>query len=277
MRQIILTIVLFLALVLPCQSQMLQSVVTGKTTVSAHTDYTADVNCMGAWFMNGGFSAGTDNETDRSGESGTLIETGGDIPNSSTTPTSFSGTSRDFEAGESEYLTHANNLSTDITGSALTIVAQIKSENITNGTYQGVVGKYDTNSQKQYVLVLYGNNTDSYVVRAYLSADGSATTVAETDQGYASGTYRCIGVVYNGSAIQIYVDGTTKGSPSAFSSNLHAGSSTFNLGMYLSSGSAANYFDGLMDEVAVFDRALSADEMLEICSYGIDGSNGGND
>ena len=47
--------------------------------------------------------------------------------------------------------------------------------------------------------------------------------------------------------------------------------------MYLSSGSAANYFDGLMDEVAVFDRALSADEMLEICSYGIDGSNGGND
>ena len=32
MRQIILTLILFLALVLPCQSQMLQSVVTGKTT-----------------------------------------------------------------------------------------------------------------------------------------------------------------------------------------------------------------------------------------------------
>jgi hypothetical protein len=37
------------------------------------------------------------------------------------------------------------------------------------------------------------------------------------------------------------------------------------------------FYDGLIDEVIVFDRALSAAEVLEIYTYGMDGTRGGQD
>ena len=72
------------------------------------TDYTADENCQGAWYMN---ADGT-NESDRSGNGETLIRSG--ATSSSTVPSGYSGASLSFDGND--YLYHNDGGSTDISG-----------------------------------------------------------------------------------------------------------------------------------------------------------------
>ena len=274
MRQIILTSILFLALVLPCQSQMLQSVVTGKA--SAVTDYTADANCMGAWFMNGGLSAGTDNETDRSGEGTTLTESGGDIPNSATVPAGYSGTSRDFERGDLEVLMEDDGGTTDINGAdqSISLVAWINPESMADEGWQYVIGKHNHGTDKQYVLSILGTATSKYEILGRISANGDDDIeVISTTTDYSTSAWHHIAMVYNDTDIRIYVDGYLHSTPTAHTTGIFNGGDAFGVG----SRDADNYtFDGLIDEPAVFDRELSAAEILEIYRNGIDGTKGAN-
>jgi len=78
---------------------------TDGGTASGATNYALDANCMGAWRMNS-----STNETDVSGEGGTLIVASGTIPTSATVPSGYSGDSRDFESADTEYLSHASSV-----------------------------------------------------------------------------------------------------------------------------------------------------------------------
>ena len=70
------------------------------------------------------------------------------------------------------------------------------------------------------------------------------------------GNWHHVAVVNNGGTFQNYVDGLASGSSSSLSPNVVAGGQF--LGKNLSS---SNYFNGLMDEVAVYSRALLASEI----------------
>lgn len=83
--------------------------------------------------------------------------------------------------------------------------------------------------------------------------------------------------VYNDTDIRIYVDGvldTGADNPKAHTTGIFNSNASFIVG---DGGGLTNEFDGLIDEVIIFDRALSAAEILNIYNDGIDGSNGGND
>ena len=242
---------------------------------NAGVDYTADANCMGAWYMNGGLSANGDDETDRSGEGGTLTETVGDIPNSADVSATYSGTSRDFEYTESEYLTHADGGSTDITGTALSIVAWIKTETISNTVRYAIVSKNDVTTGYQYMLFLDGTADGKYKIGAWIGATPNTTYSTTTD--YAQGTEQFIAVVYNGTDVRIYVDGILASDADAYTTAIADKACAFLIGASLNDSSALYYFDGLIDEVAVFDRELTATEVLDIKNNGISGDKGGSD
>jgi hypothetical protein len=74
-------------------------------------NYCADPSCVGAWIMtaNGG------DETDVSGHSETLTAVGTGLGTSADIPAGLTGTSRDFELSNGNYLYHADGGSTDIT------------------------------------------------------------------------------------------------------------------------------------------------------------------
>ena len=89
------------------------------------TDYTADANCVGAWFMNESLAGG--DEDDQSSNNADLVETSGDIPTDAEVPAGYSGTSRLFARVGTEYLGHADGESTDINGiNTMSIVVWVR-------------------------------------------------------------------------------------------------------------------------------------------------------
>ena len=240
-------------------------------------DYTSDANCMGAWFMNNNGG----NETDRSGEGETLTQTVGTIPTSATVPSGYAGTSRDFELGDSEYLTHADGGSTDIFGAnqAITITAWVLPESVTNGDYNVIVSKYDHGSNdRQYLLALYGTAVGEYKVQGRISNDGTATTAVDsTVTDYAISAWHHVAMVYNDIDIRIYVDGVLACTPGAHTTGISEEPSAFAVGTMFNSTATGQYFDGLIDEVSIYNEALSSGDIAAIYANGISGNKGGSD
>lgn len=244
---------------------------------SEGTDYTADANCMAAYYMN---NNGGD-ETDRSGEAETLTHSSAP-PTSATVPSGFSGTSRDLESGDPDLLYHADGGSTDIFGTdqELTIATWINPESANNGDYHGVVAKWEagTNNWKQYLLSIYGTAANEYKVLARISSDGSTTTdVESTTTNYATGVWHHIALVYNDIDLRVYVDGSLHCTPGAHTAGIGNLYAPFQVGAIRWNEAADDHFDGLIDEVIVFDRALSATEIENLYNDGISGNKGGND
>ena len=248
------------------------------------TNYTADANCQGAWYMNGGLSANGDDETDRSGNSITLTETSGDIPNSATVPSGYSGNSRDFEEDESEYLlvaeASAGGLDVNGENASISILAWVNMEagSIENTEVMGIVTKWDWgSSNKQYDFALYGTGSDTFKVRMRMSSDGSSNdvTLYSTTTNYAAGTWYHIAVVSNDTDVRIYVNGSLDCTPDSYVGGLYDGNGDVVVGA--SDEGSGSEIDGLLDEVAVFDRELTAAEVKDIYNNGLDGTKGGND
>ena len=259
-----------------------KAVIARKNAVG--NDYTADANCMGAWYMN----ANTGNETDRSGEDGTLTD-GGSTPTSATVPTGFSGTSRDFELGDPDYLSHADAGSTDISGenAQVSLVAWIKPEAVIDTQEYDIVGKYDyvvAKEDGQYLLAIIGTDTDEYKFICYVSyTDGVLYHAVESDTTnytVASGWHH-VACVIDDTDMRIYVDGEldceVSGSCTAHTEGIFDGDAAFSIGCDFNNDTASDFFDGLIDEVGVFNDALTAAEVLEIKNYGIDGTKGRSD
>ena len=234
------------------------------------TNYVEDANCQGAWLM----TSDGGNETDLSGEDETLTETSGTIPTSSDTPAGYVGTSRDFEIDDTEALVTGDSGSTDISGAnqSMSIVAWIKVESST-ATYDGIVTKDDdSNGSRQYWLGVDTNNA----VFALLSSDGSAINYAIGATALNTGTWYHIAFVYNDTDIRVYLDGSLDSNgasnPAAYINGVFDGTNDFRIGCYGNGGALFSHFDGLVAEVGVFDRALSAEEVKEIKDYGLRGS-----
>jgi hypothetical protein len=174
----------------------------------------------------------------------------------------------DFEAGNSEYLsiTDAAQAGLGVTGN-LTICGWAKPE--TNGVNGALAAKYTAGGdQRSYALYL--SSTGS--ARAILSGDGSATVTAESPGSqWSAGTWIHVAVVYDGTDIRVYLDGALASNgasnPATYSGGIYNSSAAFNIGAW--NAGASLWFDGLLDEMAVFDRALSADEVAGIAAYGI--------
>jgi len=266
---------------LPFPSQAGIRVVGGglMNASSATTDYSADPNCMFAARMNGGLSANGDGETDRSGEGGDLTEDSGDIPNSATVASGYSGTSRDFEYGDSENLQHADGNSTDINGAdqKMSVVAWVTSEDVLEGGIYTIASKHDRGTgHLQYNLFLNGTDGGKYQIKFQIGAGPNTTISTTTD--YAEGTAQFIAAVYNDTDVRIYVDGVLACTPDAYTDGLQDDSgSKFGVGCSFNNDSDCRQFDGLIDEVGVFDRDLSAAEVLDIKNNGLFGDKGAGD
>jgi hypothetical protein len=240
---------------------------------SGGTDFTQDANCMGAWYMNGSTT-----ETDRSDSGEDLTQYSGTIPTSADVPTGYSGTSRDFELGDSEDLqmgTDGTDLDINGADQAITVACWIKSETTDYTQSVHVVGKYyATNGGRQYRLGI----TTGEVVEFRLSSDGTASVAAVGVTNVCDGAWHHIAGVYNDTDIRLYVDGVLDSNgtnnPITYSSGIYNSAAYFYIG---SQEYALNFFDGLIDETIVLNRELSASEVSELYTNGISGNKGGSD
>ena len=86
--------------------------------------------------------------------------------------------------------------------------------------------------------------------------------------------YHFVGV-YDGSNILFYVDGTLIGTPTALTGSLQNTTSELNIGLRSASPSNTT-FDGKIDQVSIFDYALSQDQVTQLGAQGYAFASGGS-
>lgn len=140
-----------------------------------------------------------------------------------------------------------------------------------SGNYRGLIGKYITTTNKRSINVgLKGVSASVQSVLLTVAYDASTAGVEKVHgSDLATGVWYHVGVTYKDSDRSFRIRIWDAGAAALLGSDL---TGTFASAMALSDAQVevANYnaggagFDGLMDDIVVFSRALSADEIDEV-------------
>jgi hypothetical protein len=211
-------------------------------------------NIQGFWRFEDNFNDLSDNGYNLTETSGTIPFVAGKI-----------GKAGDFEYSDSEYLeiAHASCISLQITGS-ITISAWIKAESFPD-VLQAIVSKYDRNSLRAYQLQvsdISGNKKARFTV----SNDGSTVTGISGSTTLNTDTWYHICGVYDGSYLKLYLNGSSDADAVSYSSGILNADTPFHIGCQFNLGSAdaTRYWDGLIDEVIIWNKALTAEEVDQV-------------
>jgi hypothetical protein len=177
----------------------------------------------------------------------------------------------DFEAANSEYLSIADASQTglDFT-TAFTISAWINLESEPAGAnYFRIVSKGNTGAaeNKQYALLV--GNSDTLALQ--VSEDGTAFTLVDTAFAPSLSAWYHIVVTWDGgqNKATFYVNGVQQGADKAPGvTDIPNGNRAFHIGASDDAGTPSQFFDGLIDEVAIYSRALHYGEILDLYNAG---------
>lgn len=176
----------------------------------------------------------------------------------------------DFERDDTDYvevpvLTTVPPNSLDMGGNKVTLAAWVRLELGSLGTNRIVVGKpvdafSHTNPFFSYSLEI--NNADRVVFR--VAKSGTSVTAQSSSGAPLTNTtvwYHIAGV-YNGSQLQVYVNGIKNGTATSHTNNLISYPTPLRIGV--SGDILLHAFDGRIDDVRVYKRALSPAEVKRL-------------
>ncbi len=155
--------------------------------------------------------------------------------------------------GSNDYVDVAD--ATSLEPSALTISFWLKLNTIPD---MGILGK-------QFPLDVIWNITNGYLIRTNMPNEimlivGTGTSqVAISASSFATSTWYFVTATHDGSNIRLYKDGVLVAGPTSASPISYTDSG--NLAIGRESGGTAGAHNGLIDEVRIYNRALSADEI----------------
>ena len=162
----------------------------------------------------------------------------------------------DFDSTSSEYL-NTDYATTDNTG--FTYSAYIKSS--TTSTQLFIDNYQDSNSGQ---LAFRVNGSGQYLLY-YKITTGTTETLFNTSSYSASdlldNTWNHLALTISGTTVKIYEDGSLKYTTALSNSYVAQSNALFRIGSNL--GESA-FYNGLMDEVAFFERALTSTEISQI-------------
>lgn len=153
--------------------------------------------------------------------------------------------------GVNDYVDAGNNASLNITGN-MTISAWIKIPSAP-ATYPGIVTKRESDGTVGYVLALNANNAILFLLKI------EGVSKIATSQTFSLNTWHHVVGVYNNITMVTYVDGTA-GNPSNVNGSISISSNALKIGV----SHLGAYFNGTIDEVRIYNRALSASEVQQL-------------
>ena len=162
----------------------------------------------------------------------------------------------------------------------VTVIAWVKREKKSNNQCEAVAGMWnEENKQRQYCLFLNLSIHDgNQQVCGHISSVGGPTpgqrwcmdaSIGSTE--VELGNWHCIGFTYDRTHIKSYLDGVLDEretmNPYFYPEGIFLGDengSNFTVGGVYRLGEMGNWFTGLLGGLAVYDRALTAEEMKDI-------------
>jgi hypothetical protein len=189
--------------------------------------------------------------------SNTLTETSGTID----AGTGKINGARDFEAGDSEYFSIADNADLSVGDEDFTITAWINPESNHDGV---VVSKYGASGAFSYRIQTVNVGTN---IAARVSGNGtSSTLITATDFGtYSTGTWYFVVLWHDAAANQLGISVNDVATTASYSSGIFDSTADFRIGAL---GNATLFFDGLIDEVGFWKRVLTSGERTQLYNAG---------
>ena len=233
---------------------------SAKTAVQIATDYlgsgisTTGSGPVAYWKLD---EAGDATRNDSSGNGNNLTESASDTIAQATGKYDYAA---DFERADTEYLEVADNSSLDL-GTSFTLSAWMNVES-TAGTYEAAIIKGTTNGTWSYALGTASSNTLGVMIDNDGFA-GGGVGITTASSFITSGVWTHITVTYNGSYVRIYKNGVEQVSndfPYATTITPFNSSGALRLGFW---ESQAEYYDGLLDEVRIYNYTRSQTQILE--------------
>lgn len=168
----------------------------------------------------------------------------------------------DFESTSSEYQYAADNASLSLTGD-VTISAWIKPESVTAATLFDIAGKWD-GANESYLLAQYGDEIRYYI-------DSSSNYVTTDSTNLAVGTWYHVTASYQASSatVRILVNGIAQAATitGTIPTSIGDDAGRFQIGAEDSTLGAANFYDGVIDDVRIYNWAFGGHEALELSEW----------
>lgn len=169
-------------------------------------------------------------------------------------------TGLDFEKDSTQYLSIADASQTglDLPSTGFTIAATIKPETASGATF-AIVGKSAgvPNLSYQFFITTAGK------LAGYISNNGTDYIQATAGTTLQAGSTYQVMMVYDAVNISLYVNNvidTAANNPKACTTAVYDNALAFHIG---SQSTPTNYFDGVIDDVVIWSRALTEAERLE--------------
>ncbi len=132
------------------------------------------------------------------------------------------------------------------------------------GKFYDFIDYYGSHAdQRSYLGILY-----SYAIMPYLSGDGVNYVGRQLSYDFRQDEWQYVVMSYFAAtgSMKLYVNGLEVSNAVGFPTNLFNSTATFFLGAYKTG--AYGFYDGLMDEVGIWNRALTADEVVRLYNGG---------
>jgi len=207
---------------------------------------------------------GNDTEADESQNSNTLTVSAGDtIPRSTTR--SFGDYSRDFEEDDEDYMyiTDGDQVGLDMVGD-LSIVVWTKTEAITDAGGDKFVMRWDT-GKKDFGFIIHNTEKLFFEKNGTVDKSVSGDTVLEDNT-----EYHCA-AVFNTTAgtMTVYLNGVQDGTVGSAGSDIDYNNAGITVGASVDFIANQWGFDGLIDEVGVFDIAIDSTDISDMIDNGL--------
>ena len=147
-----------------------------------------------------------------------------------------------------------------LSGEALTITAWINAKNF-DETEGRIIAQTTGDETSDHDFMLSTYKRDGFKIRLRLKTNGVTSTVIADDSHLSAGVWTHVAAVYDGHKITIYQDGFVVGQQA------QSGSINFNPNAALTIGNSPTLnksFEGSIDEVLVFARALDAQAIRQL-------------
>lgn len=170
--------------------------------------------------------------------------------------------SLDIELGSSQYAFAVDSASLSITGD-MTIECWVKLESSpSSGNQYTFISKYITTGNQRSYSFGYYNNGGTPEIGLTISSDGSGTTVNKAiPYTLSTGVWTHVVATYDASAgsMEIFVNGLSIGTNTGLPTSIYNSTAIFQIGIE----NTGSYFDGLIDEVRVWNDIRTDAEILD--------------
>jgi hypothetical protein len=236
-----------------CSSLTITALILGSFNFIPKTQAAAPTNgLVGYW----NFDGGTATDTSGSGNNGTLTN--------SPTPVSGHVGSGGMSFGGTNYVTVPD--ASSLTGSSgLTISFWINTNETASRT---VLSKRHGSSPYYSYNVIIDTLTNNRANCTIMNNSALGGTAGGATSSFTRGVWQHITCVYNGSSVAIYTNGAQSGFTSSLTGTVFDSDGTLQMPV------SNSPFVGSLDEVRIYNRALSAQEILDV--YNDTGSGGGS-